>query len=103
MPYRRTRRVVARNAPSGITIPFGSVVFTESVGNQDLLLPEGLGSELHRPHPGLPQCFSCHRRRDFPAANGCEDFRGQLFSGHLHGWCQRDRCAGLHHLLGHVR
>ena len=40
MPYRRTRRVVARKRAVWVTIPFGSVVFTESVGNQDLLLPE---------------------------------------------------------------
>ena len=40
MPYRRTCRVVARKRAVWVTIPFGSVVFTESVGNQDLLLPE---------------------------------------------------------------
>ena len=50
-------RVVAQ-ARRLVTIPFGSVVFTESVGNnQDLLLPEDWEASFHRPHPGSAQCF----------------------------------------------
>ena len=54
MPYRtRTRRVARpRKRAVWINIPFGSVAFSESVGNQDLLVPEdweasftGLGIE----------------------------------------------------------
>ena len=36
----RTRRVVARKRAVWINIPFGSVPFTESAGNQLLLVPE---------------------------------------------------------------
>ena len=41
MAFRRTiRRSAPRKRAVWVNIPFGGVAFTESVGNQDLLLPE---------------------------------------------------------------
>ena len=87
MKFRRVACRVPRKRAVWVNIPFGSVAFSEVVGNQDLLVPEDWEASF----TGLTsraRGFARDRRGDRLETDDRRHSRRQRFLGHLHGWGQ---------------